>query len=59
MDVWGIYKSCYHCGAESSIQNNLEEVIQVEPEALEMVPADYTEVKNLIPCGMNTNIYKG
>lgn len=59
MDVWEIYQSFYHCGAESSIQNNLEEVIRVEPEDLEMVPADDIEVNHLIPCGMNTNVYKG
>lgn len=53
MDVWRI------CDAASSKQGSLEEVTQADPEVLEVVPASYTEVNNLLSCGMSTNIYKG
>lgn len=53
MDVWRI------CDAASSKQGSLEEVTQADPEVLEVVPASYTEVNNLLSCGMSTGIYKG
>lgn len=46
---------CFHAG--SSIQNHLEEAVQGDPEALEVIPADCMRMNLLSLCGMSICMY--